>query len=132
MAGKMNFADSRGLRSTIHVLGLLYLVALVALLIANHFLRSTSPFVALASTFNLYLFVAAVPLALGLLLLRTRTALAIVILLAGLFLLTQPVLPQAPAVWPAKGERPTVSAMTFNLGLSLTAPELLVQTIAAE
>lgn len=131
MAGKMNFADNRRLRGAVHAVGLLYVVGLTALLFANHFLRPVSPFVALASTFNLYLFVAALPLAVGLLLLRTRAALAILILLAGLFLLTQPVLPQAPAVWPAKGERP-ISAMTFNLGLSLTQPELLAQSIAVE
>lgn len=128
----INFANSKRLRGTIHILGLLYVVGLAALLIANHFLRSASPFVALAGTFNLYLFAAALPLALGLILLHTRTALAILILLAVLFLVTHPVLPQAPAVWPTKGGGPTISAMTFNLGLRLTPPELLAQTIAAE
>jgi vancomycin resistance protein VanJ len=127
----IKLANSNRLHAAIHVTGLLYVAGLAVLLIANHFLRQASPFVALAGTFNLYLFVAALPLALCLILLRTRAALAILILLAALFLSTHPVLPRASAILPGKSEGPTVSTMTFNLGLSLTPPELLAQTVAA-
>ncbi len=124
-------ANRNRLRAAIHAAGLLYAFGLAALLIANHFLRQTSPFVALASTFNLYLFMAALPLAASLLLLRTRTALATLALLAALFLWANPVLPPVAALLPAKASGATVTTMTFNLGWTLTPPQLLAQTIAA-
>lgn len=131
MSGMIKFANTNWLRGAIHAVGLLYTGGMVALLIANHFLRPSSPFVALASTFNLYLFLAALPLVVCLILLRTRAAMAILLLLAVLFLVTHPVLPQVAAVLPTKSGGPTVSTMTFNLGLSLTSPDLLAQTITA-
>lgn len=109
-------ASRNRLRAAIHAAGLLYAFGLAALLIDNHFLRQASPFVALASTFNLYLFMAALPLAVGLLLLRTRTALATLALLAALFLWANPVLPPVAAFLPAKTSGATVTTMTFNLG----------------
>lgn len=124
-------ANRNRLRAAIHAAGLLYAFGLAALLIANHFLRQASPFVALASTFNLYLFMAALPLAAGLLLLRTRTALATLALLAALFLAANPVLPPVAALLPAKTSGATVTTMTFNLGWTLTPPQPLAQTIAA-
>ena len=124
-------ANSNRLRAAIHAAGLLYVLGIAALLIANHFLRQTSPFVALAGTFNVYLFAAALPLALGLILLRTRTALATLLLLAVLFLLANPILPPISAVVPAKGGGVPIAMMTFNLGGSFTPPEPLAQTIAA-
>lgn len=124
-------ANRNRLHTTIHAAGLLYAFGLAALLIANHFLRQASPFVALASTFNLYLFMAALPLAAGLLLLRTRTALATLALLAALFLWANPVLPPVAALLPAKTSGATVTTMTFNLGWTLTPPQPLAQTIAA-
>ena len=130
MANTISSANLTRLRAALHAAGLLYVVTLAALLIANHFLRQSSPFVALAGTFNLYLFVAALPLALGLLLLRTRTALATLLLLAVLFLLAHPILPPVSAVLSTPGGDTTVATMTFNLGLNLTPPELLAQTIA--
>lgn len=119
------------LRLAIHTAGLLYLFGLAALLVANHFLRQTSPFVALAGTFNVYLFLAALPLAFGLLLLRTRTALATLLLLAVLFLAANRVLPPVSTVWPTRSEVDTITLMTFNLGWDVTPPDLLAQTIAA-
>lgn len=119
------------LRVAIHTAGLLYVGGIAALLIANHYLRHSSPFVALASTFNLYLFAAALPLVFCLLLLRTRTALATLILLAVLFLLANPILPPISAVVPAKGGGVPIAMMTFNLGGGFTPPEPLAQTIAA-
>ncbi len=127
----MTFSNGKRLRVAIHVAGLLYVAGLTALLIANYFLRQTSPFVALANTFNLYLFLAALPLALCLLLARTRAALAILGLLVLLFLSAHPVLPRASAILPGKSGGPMISTMTFNLGLNLTPPERLARTIAA-
>jgi vancomycin resistance protein VanJ len=121
----------RSLRSAIQAAGLFYVGGLATLLIANHYLRQTSPFVALAGTFNLYLFLAGLPLALGLLLVRTRTALAMLILLAVLFLAAHPLLPSLSAVLPAGSRGATVTTMTFNLGWTLTPPQLLAQTLAA-
>ncbi len=124
-------ANHNRLRAAIHAAGLLYAFGLAALLLANYFLRQTSPFVALASTFNLYLFLAGLPLVVGLLLLRTRTALATLALLAALFLSANPVLPPVAATLPAKASGATVTAMTFNLGGGITPARLLAQTIAA-
>lgn len=131
MVNMIKFPNSNHLRVVIHAAGLLYVFGVAALLITNHFLRQTSAFVALASTFNLYLFVAALPLALCLILLRTRMALATLILLAVLFLSAHPMLPPVSAILPAKSGGATVTAMTFNLGGGLTLPEPLAQTIAA-
>jgi vancomycin resistance protein VanJ len=130
MSAVNNFSIRNLLRLAIHAAGLFYVTCMAFLLIVNHFLRQTSPFVALASTFSLYLFVAALPLALCLLLLRTRLALLILILLAVLFLSMYPILPRLSAILSDKNETPTITAMTFNLGLGLTAPELLAQSIA--
>lgn len=131
MAGMIKLANNHRFRGAIHAAGLLYLIGMAALLIANHFLRPVSPFVALASTFNLYLYLAALPLVVCLILLRTRAAIAILLLLVALLLVTHPVLPSVSAILPEKSSGPTISAMTFNLGLSLTPPDQLAQTIAA-
>lgn len=125
-----NSAGSKRLRVAIHATGLLYVAGMTALLVANHYLRPAFPFVALASTFSLFLFVAALPLAFCLLLLRTRTAFATLILLVILFLTTHPLFPQLSAMSPARSQGAAVSTMTFNLGWKLTSPELLAQTIA--
>lgn len=131
MTTTIKSANNTRLRLAIHAAGLLYLAGLAALLIANYFLRQSSPFVALVNTFNLYLFVAALPLALGLILARTRTALATLILLAILFLVAHPLLPSLSTILPANGGSATISIMTFNLGGGFTPPEPLAQTIAA-
>ena len=131
MTDRVKFANTNRLRVALHAAGLLYVSAVAALLIANHYLRQTSPFVALAGTFNVYLFVAALPLALGLILLRTRTALATLLLLAVLFLLAHPMLPPVSAILPARSGGSTLATMTFNLGGGITPPEALAQTIAA-
>ena len=131
MTDRFKFTHSNRLRLAIHATGLLYVFGAAALLLANHFLRQASPFVALAGTFDVYLFVAALPLALGLILVRTRTSLAILILLAVLFLAAHPLLPSLAAILPAKSGSATLSTMTFNLGGGFTPPEPLAQTIAA-
>jgi len=131
MTTTIKSANGHRLRLAIHAAGLLYVAGVAALLLANHFLRQTSPFVALAGTFNVYLFAAALPLALGLILLRTRTAVATLILLAVLFLLANPILPPVSAVLPAKSGGVPISMMTFNLGGGFTPSEPLAQTIAA-
>lgn len=130
MARMIKFPKSNRLCLVIHATGLIYVAGVATLLIANHFLRQTSPFVALAGTFNLYLFLAALPLAICLILLRTRKALATMILLAVLFFSAHPLLPRVSSILPTNNGRPAISAMTFNLGLSLTPPERLAQTIA--
>lgn len=131
MPTTIKLANRYRLQAALHAAGLLYVLGMAALLIANHFLRQTSPFVALASTFNVYLFVVGLPLALGLILLRTRTALATLILLAVLILSAHPLLPPVSAILPAKSKGVPIATMTFNLGLSLTPPEQLAQTIAS-
>ena len=131
MTTTIKSANNTRLRLAIHAAGLLYGAGLASLLIANHFLRQSSPFVALVNTFNLYLFMAALPLALGLILARTRTALATLILLAILFLVAHPLLPSLSTILPANGGSATISIMTFNLGGGFTPPEPLAQTIAA-
>ncbi|MEZ4519246.1 MAG: endonuclease/exonuclease/phosphatase family protein [Chloroflexota bacterium] len=123
-------ANGSCLREVIHILGLLFALGMAALLIANHFLRQTSPFITLAGTFNHLLFVAALPLVLGLILLRTRTGFITALLIVALFLLAHPVFPPVSAVLRAGDDQPTLSAMTFNLGWYLTPPELLARTIA--
>lgn len=125
-----NSAGSKRLRVAIQATGLLYVAGMTALLVANHYLRQALPFVALASTFSLFLFVAALPLAFCLILLRTRIALATLILLTILFLTANPLFPQLSAILPAGNQGAAVSMMTFNLGWELTSPELLAQTIA--
>jgi len=131
MVSMIRGTNSDRLRLAIHAAGLLYVFGIAALLIANHFLRQASPFVALASTFNLFLFVAALPLAFCLLLMRTRMAFGTLLLLLILFLTTSPLFPQLLAMLPAKNAGAPVSMMTFNLGWELTSPELLAQTIAS-
>lgn len=119
------------IRRVIHGAGLLYVFSLTGLFVFNHFARQTSPLVALISTFNLYLFIAALPLIICLVLLRTRMAWAILISFAVLFLSTHPVLPSVSSIWRIHNESGNVSAMTFNLGGGITSPGLLAQTIQA-
>lgn len=131
MNSKTQVAGNSCVRAAAHLVVALAVLGLAALLVANHFLRPTSPFIALAGTINHLLFLLALPLGLGLLLFRTRAALALFAVLVTLFLVAHPVLPSLAAVLSPQPDGATLTAMTFNLGAHRTPPRMLAQTIAA-
>lgn len=95
---------SRSLRAAIHTAGLLYVGGLAALLIANHYLRQTSPFVAQSPARQPLpvcgrAAVGARPTAIA-----HAHGLATLLLLAVLFLSAHHVFPSASAVLPPPPE----------------------------